>query len=84
MSSIFLSTDSRAVGLPFTSLPGIVSVTLCYVAMLKIGPKLMENRKAFTLRGPILFYNFVQIVLNSTLLIRVNLPLCRRYVRILN
>lgn len=35
--------------------------------MIKHGPKLMENRKAFELKTVLLVYNFAQVVLNLLL-----------------
>lgn len=64
--------DARAVSLPFTSFTSMTSITTCYLGILHFVPKYMANRPAYTLRVPILAYNFVQILLNSYLLINVS------------
>lgn len=49
--------------------PPIVMMILLtgYLVMIKHGPKLMENRKAFELKTVLLVYNFAQVVLNLLL-----------------
>ncbi|KAH8279850.1 hypothetical protein KR054_008749, partial [Drosophila jambulina] len=50
----------------FTSIwPTAIVLTTYLVFVLKLGPKLMEERKAFELRGIIKAYNVVQIVYNT-------------------
>lgn len=41
-----------------------ILICIFYILIVKIGPKLMRNRKAFELRKIILFYNFFQIIFN--------------------
>lgn len=40
----------------------ILGIYLSFV--LNIGPKVMENRKAFSLRSVLLIYNFLQVILS--------------------
>ncbi|XP_020805939.1 elongation of very long chain fatty acids protein F-like [Drosophila serrata] len=44
-------------------------MTAYLLFVLKVGPKLMERRQPFELRGVIKAYNIIQIVYNSTLFI---------------
>jgi hypothetical protein len=40
-----------------------IAISLCYAYFVKVlGPKLMENRKPFQLRGVLIVYNFFQVV----------------------
>lgn len=55
-------------------LPLIALLTM-YAAMVKVGPKLMRNRKPFELKRVMIFYNFTQIILNLLLAVSVSLSL---------
>lgn len=54
----------------------MMALTVAYVTLIRWGPQLMANRKAFHLRGPIMLYDFVQVALNLALLlhVRINCP----------
>lgn len=70
-------TDKRSVNLPLmghSPLPLIALLTM-YAAMVKVGPKLMRNRKPFELKRVMIFYNFTQIILNLLLAVSVSLSL---------
>ncbi|XP_076029508.1 very long chain fatty acid elongase 4-like isoform X2 [Oratosquilla oratoria] len=41
-----------------------LGITAMYLLMVLLGPKLMENRKPFTLRGPLIVYNLGVMLLN--------------------
>jgi elongation of very long chain fatty acids protein 7 len=48
-------------------------ICLTYVFIVKyLGPKLMENRKAFELRQVLIYYNAFQVVFSAWLFYEVN------------
>lgn len=59
--------DSRSVDLPLMDanwkVPAIIAVYL--LAVLKFGPRFMENRKPYDLKNWIRLYNLVQVAANS-------------------
>lgn len=61
--------DSRNSGLPLINsswqVPAIVAIYL--LTVLKIGPRFMENRKAYDLKNVIWSYNLFQILANGAL-----------------
>ncbi|XP_039432767.1 elongation of very long chain fatty acids protein AAEL008004-like [Culex pipiens pallens] len=63
------SRDSRNSGLPLINsswqVPAILAIYL--LTVLKIGPRFMENRKAYDLKNVIWSYNLFQIVANGAL-----------------
>ncbi|XP_036345267.1 elongation of very long chain fatty acids protein-like [Rhagoletis pomonella] len=48
-----------------------LAISAYYIFVKHLGPKLMENRKAFELKSIILAYNAAQVIFNSTLFILV-------------
>nr|UTO68441.1 elongation of very long chain fatty acids protein 1 [Daphnia magna] len=66
-SRIWKLRDLRTDGWPLTHSPMTpVLMSLSYLFMVKIwGPKLMESRKPFQLRGVLIIYNAFQIVFNG-------------------
>lgn len=62
------SLDPRSKDFFLLQSPIIMTMLLTgYLLMIKHGPKLMENRKAFELKTVLMVYNFVQVVLNLIL-----------------
>nr|CAH0104065.1 unnamed protein product [Daphnia galeata] len=66
-SKVWELRDRRTEGWPLTESPMTpVLICLAYLSMVKIwGPKFMENRKPFQLRGVLMVYNAFQIVFNG-------------------
>jgi len=50
----------------------LLLISLYLIFVLKLGPKFMENREPFKLRGALKVYNIFQILFNSSLLIAVS------------
>jgi elongation of very long chain fatty acids protein 7 len=49
-------------------------ICLTYVYIVKVlGPKLMENRKPFQLRRPLILYNLFQVIFSAWLFYEVNM-----------
>lgn len=59
--------DARSRDLPLIDstwqVPAIIALYL--IAVLKVGPRFMENRKPYDLKNVIRLYNIAQVVLNS-------------------
>lgn len=71
--------DKRSVNFPLVGhspLP-LIALLIMYAAMVKVGPKMMRNRKPFELKRVMIFYNFTQIILNLILAVSVSLSLIR-------
>lgn len=61
-------TDRRALEVPLTSPASLVLMIAGYLYFIRAGTRMMQNRKPFQLRGLIMIYNIVQVVLNFWLL----------------
>lgn len=58
--------DARSNALPYIRDPTVVVCsTLVYLAIVKIGPRIMASREAFSLRRVIIVYNFLCVVLSA-------------------
>lgn len=67
-SSQTFSADHRLDYLPFTSVPSILIVIGSYLYfVLNFGKKFMKNRKPYNIDRLLLYYNFLQVVLNFSL-----------------
>lgn len=46
---------------------GIVLILIGYIILIKKGPKYMEKREPYDLKGIMMIYNFMQVILNLLL-----------------
>lgn len=61
--------DARILEYPFMKSP-TTTLSLCFAYLMfvkVIGPRLMQNRKPFELRMPMILYNFAMVILNGYL-----------------
>lgn len=56
--------DRRAHDVPLTSPASLMLMIAGYLYFIRAGTRMMQNRKPFQLRGFIMTYNIVQVVLN--------------------
>ncbi|KAG5674178.1 hypothetical protein PVAND_004161 [Polypedilum vanderplanki] len=67
--SFYTVKDQRAkeLALPFTESPPIPMLILVfsYITLFNYGPKLMAKRKAFVLKNFMIFYNLLQVLMNT-------------------
>lgn len=49
-----------------------IAMTIAYLIICKVGPKFMENRKPWQLRGFIVIYNFCLVLLSAYMFIEVS------------
>lgn len=68
-------SDPRTTNWPLMSSPfPTIAISLAYAFFVKVlGPKLMENRKPFQLRGILVVYNFIQVIFSSWIFYEVSL-----------
>ena len=66
-------SDKRLDGFPLMNSPlAIVIICIAYLIVAKIwGPKLMEKRPAFKLRGVLMVYNSLQVIFNGLLFYQI-------------
>lgn len=50
-----------------------IALVAMYLFIVKVGPKIMENRKAYSLREVLIVYNFALVLLSAWMVYEVNL-----------
>ena len=62
-----MKTDKRTDGWPFSETPRTTLLSMAiYLSFVRgWGPKMMEKRPPFELRGVLMFYNVLQIIFNG-------------------
>ena len=80
---IFIS-DPKTEDWPLIATPWpTISLVAMYLFIVKVGPKVMENRKAYSLRELLIVYNFALVLLSAWMVYEVstqNTPPCWRFV----
>ncbi|KAH8417193.1 hypothetical protein KR222_006292, partial [Zaprionus bogoriensis] len=70
MFEILRAPHADPVILPLVAGPEpMIVIVISYLLFLMLGPKLMESREAFQLRGVLKVYNLIQILFNSAMMI---------------
>lgn len=70
-------SDPRTTNWPLMSSPfPTIAISLAYAFFVKVlGPKLMENRKPFQLRGILVVYNLIQVIFSTWIFYEVSCQL---------
>lgn len=50
----------------------VTLIILCYIAIVRIGPKLMKNREPFKLQGFMIVYNTFLVILSAYMCVEVS------------
>jgi len=70
--TLLISEDPVQLPLIGSPWPALTIISLYLLFVLKVGKKIMEDRKPYDLRGVIKVYNIFQILYNSAVLIGVS------------